>query len=136
MSGPLAAANVYRFSSKEFHEASGLLHYLYRYYDSRLLRWVIRDSLGEFSAVNLYSYVDNDALNKSDLWGLSSRDVANIIKQAQKSIDRMTKNAERINDGIFGGTLNNFTAWWCGKVCRVPDDANLKGCCQQSDVVL
>ena len=29
-SGPLADANLYRFSSKEFHAASGLVYYLYR----------------------------------------------------------------------------------------------------------
>ncbi len=29
--GPLAEANLYRFSSKEFHIASGLVYYLYRY---------------------------------------------------------------------------------------------------------
>src|SRR5262249_52007575 len=35
-SGPLADANLYRFSSKEFHRNSGLVHYLYRYYEPNL----------------------------------------------------------------------------------------------------
>jgi RHS repeat-associated protein len=46
-SGPLADVNLYRFSSKEFHPASGLVCYLYRYYDSGLQRWENRDPLGE-----------------------------------------------------------------------------------------
>src|SRR5208283_1670844 len=46
-SGILAAANLYRFSSKEAHLNSGLVYYLYRYYDPNLQRWVNRDPIGE-----------------------------------------------------------------------------------------
>jgi RHS repeat-associated protein len=47
MYGPLAAANLYRFSSKEYHPNSGLVYYLYRFYDPNLQRWPNRDPLGE-----------------------------------------------------------------------------------------
>jgi RHS repeat-associated protein len=47
VSGPLAEANLYRFSSKEWHPNSGLVYYLYRYYDGSLQRWVNRDPLGD-----------------------------------------------------------------------------------------
>jgi RHS repeat-associated protein len=47
MSGPMAAANLYRFSSKEWNANSGLYCYLYRFYDPNLQRWVNRDPLGE-----------------------------------------------------------------------------------------
>ena len=46
-SGALAEANLYRFSSKEWHQNSGLVYYLYRYYDPNLQRWVNRDPLGD-----------------------------------------------------------------------------------------
>ena len=46
-SGPLAAANTYQFSSKEFHVNSGLVYYLYRCYDPNMQRWANRDPLGE-----------------------------------------------------------------------------------------
>jgi RHS repeat-associated protein len=46
-SGPLANANLYRFSSKELHVNSGLVCYLYRFYDPNLQRWPNRDPLGE-----------------------------------------------------------------------------------------
>jgi RHS repeat-associated protein len=46
-SGLLADANLYRFSSKEAHPNSGLVYYLYRYYDPNLQRWPNRDPLGE-----------------------------------------------------------------------------------------
>jgi uncharacterized protein RhaS with RHS repeats len=42
MSGPLASANLCRFSSMETHAASGLTCYLYRCYDPSLQRWLIR----------------------------------------------------------------------------------------------
>ena len=45
--GPLADANLYRFSSKELHAASGLVYYLYRFYDPGLQRWVSRDPFRE-----------------------------------------------------------------------------------------
>jgi RHS repeat-associated protein len=43
--GPLASANVYRFSSKEFHPQSGLSYYLRRFYAPSLDRWLNRDPL-------------------------------------------------------------------------------------------
>jgi RHS repeat-associated protein len=46
-SGALASANVYRFSSKEIHAASGTYHYGHRFYDSNLQRWINNDPLGD-----------------------------------------------------------------------------------------
>ena len=48
LSGPIATANLYRFSSKEAHQNSGLVYYLYRYYDPNLQRWPNRDPIAEF----------------------------------------------------------------------------------------
>jgi len=45
--GMLAEANLYRFSSKEAHSTSGLIYYLYRYYDANLQRWPNRDPITE-----------------------------------------------------------------------------------------
>ena len=47
VSGPLAGANAYRFSSKEWNENTGLYYYLYRFYNPDLLRWPNRDPMGE-----------------------------------------------------------------------------------------
>jgi RHS repeat-associated protein len=70
-SGPLADANLYRFSSKEFHVASGLVYYLYRSYDSNLQRWLNRDPVEEFGGINLYCFVLNDPANLIDPFGES-----------------------------------------------------------------
>jgi RHS repeat-associated protein len=93
-SGLLADANAYRFSSKEWHPNSGLVYYLYRYYDPNLQRWPNRDPLGEFGfealrlrtdkfltyfksfpmvgGINLYGFVSNDPINQEDILGLST----------------------------------------------------------------
>src|SRR6202453_3450164 len=52
-SGLLANANVYRFSSKEWHQNSGLAYYLYRYYDPNLQRWLNRDPLADTPGLKL-----------------------------------------------------------------------------------
>ncbi|MEI2722125.1 MAG: RHS repeat-associated core domain-containing protein [Verrucomicrobiota bacterium] len=65
-SGPLAEVNLYRFSSKEQHPNSGLVYYLYRFYDASLQRWPNRDPLQEKGGVNLYGFVRNNPLNLID----------------------------------------------------------------------
>jgi RHS repeat-associated protein len=67
--GSLAQQNLYRFSSKEAHLNSGLVYYLYRYYDPNLQRWPNRDPLEEQGGINLYSFVRNDPLNQTDPLG-------------------------------------------------------------------
>jgi RHS repeat-associated protein len=68
--GPLAEANLYRFSSKEWHPQSGLVYYGYRFYDPSLQRWGNRDPLSEWAGANLYRFVRNGPLAFLDSWGL------------------------------------------------------------------
>jgi RHS repeat-associated protein len=89
--GILADANLYRFSSKEYHQASGLIYYCYRYYDPSSQRWLNRDLLcdlmsfhslisseniiyapqGELVAgPNLYTFVRSDSVDVVDSNGL------------------------------------------------------------------
>jgi RHS repeat-associated protein len=72
-SGSLASANVYRFSSKEFHANSGMYYYLYRFYDPTLQRWVNRDPIGESGGGNLFRFCDNARSGTIDLFGLFGR---------------------------------------------------------------
>ena len=51
MSGPLASVNPYRFSTKEFHQNSGLYYYGFRFYDSSLQRWLNQDPLGDIGSL-------------------------------------------------------------------------------------
>ncbi len=71
-SGLLADANVYRFSSKEWHQNSGLAYYLYRYFDPNLQRWPNRDPIGERGGLDLYSFTHNRPINRIDRFGFCS----------------------------------------------------------------
>ena len=105
--GPLADVNVYRFSSKEYHQKSGLVYYLYRFYDPNLQRWPNRDPLSErgFECLrnsnsataqsrfvelrqgpNLYCIVGNRPSTVVDANGLSSLD--DCFQGCQEQADR------------------------------------------------
>lgn len=71
-SGALAGANTFQWSGKEFHEPSGMVYYLHRFYDPQNGRWLNRDPLGEEGGVNLYGFVFNNPIRLLDAWGLSS----------------------------------------------------------------
>ena len=70
--GPLAAANVYRFSSKEIHKRTGMYYYVGRFYDPAHQRWLNRDPLGEAGGVNLYGFVGNAPVDELDPFGLTN----------------------------------------------------------------
>jgi RHS repeat-associated protein len=70
MSGIMAEQNPYRFSSKEYHAASGLYYYGYRFYDPNFQRWLNRDPIGEKDSINLYRFCYNNSIVYFDLYGL------------------------------------------------------------------
>jgi RHS repeat-associated protein len=65
-SGPLAQFNRYLFSSKECDQNSGLVYYLYRYYEPNLQRWLNRDPINEEGGINLYGYIGNNPVSGID----------------------------------------------------------------------
>jgi len=71
-SGGLADANTYRFSSKEFHPASGNYYYGYRFYAPNLQRWLNRDPIWERGGINLYTFVWNAPPTWVDPRGLNN----------------------------------------------------------------
>lgn len=84
LNGALADANVYRFSSKEWHANAGLYYYGYRFYSPDLQRWPNQDPIGErgFEVLrrrrssvlvgepNRYLFVKNNPINTTDSLGL------------------------------------------------------------------
>lgn len=66
LGGSLAEANTYRFSSKEFHVASGMYYYGHRFYAPSLQRWMNSDPIEEDGGVNLYGVLLNDPLDRVD----------------------------------------------------------------------
>jgi RHS repeat-associated protein len=70
ITGPLAEANVYRFSSKEWHLNSGLIYYGFRFYSPSLQRWLNRDPAEEKNGCNLLGFVRNNPISLIDPFGL------------------------------------------------------------------
>jgi len=73
-SGPLADANLIRFSGKEYHANSGLYYYGFRFYAPNLQRWMNEDPIGIAGGLNFYGFVGNDPINYNDPLGLKTGD--------------------------------------------------------------
>ena len=71
-SGPdaFAAKNPFRFSTKYLDHETGLYYYGQRYYRSATGRFLNRDPIGEAGGQNLYGFVGNDPINRTDFLGL------------------------------------------------------------------
>ena len=59
------------FNTK-YEDASGLIYYNNRYYDSELGRFISQDPIFEEGGVNLYNFVENDPINHWDILGFFS----------------------------------------------------------------
>jgi RHS repeat-associated protein len=70
-SGDMADLFRFRFSTKYLDHDTGFYYYGYRYFSPVLQRWINRDPIEERGGLNLYGFVENDAINNSDLLGHS-----------------------------------------------------------------
>jgi RHS repeat-associated protein len=111
-SGPLADANLYRFSSKEFHAGSGLVYYLYRFYEPNLQRWLSRDPIEEWGGFNMYRFVENAPVCRHDALGLFTFD-----NQANLSQDQLAKINRKIVDAC-NKNFNHFVTSKCPQKMR------------------
>jgi RHS repeat-associated protein len=68
-SGPAAAANPWRFSTRYTDTETGLVMYPKRPYSPILGRWLSRDRIGEKGGPNLYAFVGNQPVNQIDPLG-------------------------------------------------------------------
>jgi RHS repeat-associated protein len=144
-SGALADANLYRFSSKELHAKSGLVHYLYRYYEPALQRWPNRDPLGEpgfelvrgtlsarlrgiaflyLSGLNQYAFIHNRAGNDIDPLGLlDAMTCSYVIRRAARLIEQAAEakaNHEYITAAALEGEAERLLNIY-QKFCMPPD---------------
>jgi RHS repeat-associated protein len=140
-SGLLADANVYRFSGREWHEKSGLVYYLYRYYDPNLQRWPNRDPIGDLGFANmrnqlyfhirrpylraspqtdLYSFINNRAPNDIDIFGLI--DCAALEQEIDELYTRISAVDDRGgNTQGLEERLERLENIW-GRLCRPPPE--------------
>ena len=91
MTGPLADANKFRFSSKEYDDKAGLYYYGERFYDPNFHRFVNPDPLGEAGGINLYGFNNNSPLNYIDPNGRWPTGIFASKTVHQESINRALK---------------------------------------------
>jgi RHS repeat-associated protein len=73
-SGPKAFINPYWFSSQLYDPDTGFSHYRFRVYVPELQRWLNRDPIEENGGINLYRFVGNNPVNRTDFFGLEYSD--------------------------------------------------------------
>jgi RHS repeat-associated protein len=78
----------------ETHPNSGLVYYLYRYYDPSVQRWINRDLIEEFGGINLYGFVGNRPTLDEDAFGLDSSDMQS--QACRRLQDRVNELAAQI----------------------------------------
>jgi RHS repeat-associated protein len=69
-SGPYAASNPFRYSTKYTDSETGLVYYGHRYYSPTLGRFINRDPIEEAGGLNLYGFCGNNGVNLIDLLGM------------------------------------------------------------------
>lgn len=66
------AGNPFRYVGRRFDEESGLYYWRARYYSSNIGRFLQSDPVGYKDDMNLYAFVGNDPLNRTDPTGTES----------------------------------------------------------------
>jgi len=70
LTGPAAALNPFRFSTKRTDPTTDLVLYEYRAYSPSTGRWLKRDPIGELGGRNLYGFGYNNPIRRIDRLGL------------------------------------------------------------------
>ena len=69
-SGAMASAFPHRFSTKYYDPETEFYYFGYRFYSAEIGRWLNRDPIEERGGINLYSFVSNNSIKKTDRLGL------------------------------------------------------------------
>ncbi len=116
--GPLANANAYRFSSKEYHVNSGLYDFGPRWYEPNLQRWIARDPAGIEGGVNLYEFVYENPINRIDPDGLLT---IGLRPRARAAMDFNSKRAINLRGATDTFFLRTATSGVALTQCLIGD---------------
>ena len=97
--GTLNPTNPFKYTGRELEEETGLYYYRARFYDPEIGRFINEDPIGfEGDGLNLYAYVKNNPINRTDPFGEFSLPVhgnfcgpghGDISRNAPEPIDKL-----------------------------------------------
>ena len=108
--GPAADKFDYRFSTKFTDNVTGIVHFELRPLDTETGRWSTRDPIEEQGGINLYGFVDNNAVNQWDYLGLD------FIALAGRSVALP----------VSLGFLQHYSVELWESICPIPKDKEYK----------
>lgn len=113
VTGTLAKANPFRFSTKYQDDESDFLYYGYRSYNPSTGRWFSRDPIGEKGGKNLRAFSRNNSVNNIDVLGLSINQVDTVFFTCSRVCGpdyTAAVNAEIAKFRTYLGSLPQFPA--------------------------
>jgi RHS repeat-associated protein len=93
---PPSSVNPFRYTGRYLDAESGLYYYRARYYSTTLGRFLQTDPIGTKDDLDLYTYVENDPLDKTDPSGTFGDGGGFSKDQWKKFVDAQKKAAERM----------------------------------------
>jgi len=122
--GPLAKENKFRFSTKPMDDEIEWYNFGRRPYAPGMSRFTTKDPLGERGGLNLYLFVGNNSINRSDALGLLSwNDVVGMFQKTKDAIEAAEKCMDSVRAGFkrrdqgYGDKLNH-----CLSSCEISQD--------------
>ncbi|MFD2160623.1 RHS repeat domain-containing protein [Rubritalea tangerina] len=104
-----AIDNKVTWNSRRYDSDTKLHYYKYRHYNPALGRWLSRDPIEEEGGVNLYGFVGNDVVNKTDVFGLWKRVKGSSHTWCAEEGDTLSSLASK---GEYGGNAANWSCLW------------------------
>ena len=103
-----------RYPGQYFDKESNLYYNYFRDYNPKIGRYMQSDPIGLTGGINTYSYVNNNPLGSTDIFGLSPQDIEEIKKLFDLSIEEMiAKNMRLPGSGNDKTNFNNQIAMAC-----------------------
>lgn len=117
--------NPIRYTGRYFDAETGLYYYRARYYSPQLGRFLQTDPIGSKDDANLYTYVGNDPLDKTDSTGEAEDQIEEIVVTAKRPSDtgsraRADRPNQNFREKIFGRAQKTGTS---GHVVRSAREA-------------
>ena len=99
---PTLRDHKFRFSTKYFDDEPDLCYYGYRFYSPELGRWLSRDGILEVGGFNIYTFINNNAIDTIDVIGNKAfvdKDGPTYLSDQDYDVWAVKQGGSKNNDG-------------------------------------